>query len=96
MSPAYVVDTGVVLRWFVPQVGYEHAREVRDAFRAGPVELAPPDFARVELAEVLLPSAGSRPAGSTGPGSCRACGSSTTPASAWSPWTPAAWWGRPP
>lgn len=50
---AYVVDAGVFLRWHVDQVGFEHAREVRDAFLAGAVRLLAPDFVRVEHAEVV-------------------------------------------
>lgn len=50
---AYVVDTGVFLRWFVKQVGWEHAREVRSDFVAGAVHLEAPDSVRVELAHAL-------------------------------------------
>lgn len=53
MDDAYVVDSSVYVRWFVDQVGFEHAREVRDAFLAGEVVLASPDLARVEVANVL-------------------------------------------
>lgn len=49
----YVVDTSVLLRWFVEQVGWQHAQRVRDQFLAGEVELLTPEFTRVELAEVL-------------------------------------------
>lgn len=31
MRDAYVLDSGVALRWWVPQVGHEHAREVQAA-----------------------------------------------------------------
>lgn len=50
---AYVVDTGVFVRWYVDQDGYQHAREVRDAFADGAVQLSTTDLARVEVAEVL-------------------------------------------
>lgn len=50
---AYVVDTGVFVRWYVDQDGFEHAREVRDGFLEGAVQLSTTDLARVELAEVL-------------------------------------------
>lgn len=53
MREAYVVDTSVAVRWWVHQVGWEHAREVRDALVAGTVALATPDFTRVELTEVM-------------------------------------------
>jgi predicted nucleic acid-binding protein len=49
----YVVDTGVFLRWWVPQVGFEHAREVRQRFVDGRVDLVTTDTARYELAHVL-------------------------------------------
>lgn len=49
----YVVDTGVFLRWYVPQVGYEHAREVRTRFAAGDATLITTDAARYELPHVL-------------------------------------------
>lgn len=50
---SYIVDTGVFLRWFVPQVGFEHAHEVRDHLLAGRLSLETVDFVRVELANVL-------------------------------------------
>lgn len=52
-DPAYVVDTGVFLRWFVRQVGWEHARDLRSGFLAGDVVLETVDSVRVELAHVL-------------------------------------------
>ncbi|WP_214103405.1 type II toxin-antitoxin system VapC family toxin [Acrocarpospora catenulata] len=53
MTDGYVVDTGVFLRWFVDQDGYEHAREIQRAYLAGGLRLETVDFARVEVAEVL-------------------------------------------
>lgn len=50
---SYVVDTGVFLRWFVPQVGFQHAREVRDRFVKGDLALETSDSVRAELAHVL-------------------------------------------
>jgi predicted nucleic acid-binding protein len=49
----YLVDTGVFVRWFVDQVGFEHAREVQGEWTSGLKELATVDFVRIELAEVL-------------------------------------------
>lgn len=49
----YVVDTTVFVRWWLPQVGFQHAREVRDDFLGGSVALQTTDLARVELAHVL-------------------------------------------
>ncbi len=49
----YVVDTSVFLRWWVEQVGWQHAQRVRDDFVAGDVALITPEFTRVEHAEVL-------------------------------------------
>lgn len=53
MADAYVVDTGVFLRWFVDQPGFEHARRVQREFVDGVTSLETIDFARVEVAEVL-------------------------------------------
>ena len=53
MVDAYVVDTGVFLRWFVKQVGWEHAREVRADFLAGKLALETADSVRGELTHVL-------------------------------------------
>ncbi|SEG73869.1 hypothetical protein SAMN04489712_110164 [Thermomonospora echinospora] len=50
MADAYLVDTGVFLRWFVDQEGFEHAREIQQAFLDGTVLLETVDFARVEVA----------------------------------------------
>ncbi len=53
MADAYIVDTGVFLRWFVDRPGFEHAREVQEAFLDDLVELETADFARIEVAGVL-------------------------------------------
>lgn len=53
MADAYVVDTGVFLRWFVDQPGFEHARKIRDDFLHDRVSLETADFARIEVAGVL-------------------------------------------
>lgn len=50
---SYVVDTSVFLRWWVEQVGWQHAQRVRDQFLAGDLTLLTPDFTRVEHAEAL-------------------------------------------
>lgn len=50
---AFVADTSVFVRWFLEQVGYEHAREVRDRFLAGGVQLETVDCVRFELGHVL-------------------------------------------
>ncbi|MET9063568.1 type II toxin-antitoxin system VapC family toxin [Streptosporangium sandarakinum] len=52
-TDGYLVDTGVFLRWFVDQDGYEHAREIQQAYLGGGLRLETVDFARVEVAEVL-------------------------------------------
>lgn len=49
----YVVDTSVFLRWWVDQIGWQHAQRVCDEFLACDVELCTPEFTRVEHAEVL-------------------------------------------
>jgi len=53
----YVVDTSVFLRWWVEQVGWQHAQRVRDEFFVGDIALVTPDFTRIELAEVLRKTA---------------------------------------
>ncbi len=53
MPDAFVVDTSVFVRWFLEQVGYEHAREVRARFLAGAVWLETVDCVRFELGHVL-------------------------------------------
>lgn len=53
MVDAYVVDTGVFVRWFLDQDGFEHAREIADQFERREISLTTSEMARVELAEVL-------------------------------------------
>lgn len=53
MRSAYVVDSSVVIRWYVDQVGHEHARDVQAAFLAGAVRLEAPDVVRWEVGNVL-------------------------------------------
>lgn len=53
MSEAYVVDSSVVLRWYLDQPGFEHAREIQDRLLAGTVALSAPDVCRWEVANVL-------------------------------------------
>lgn len=49
----YLVDTGVFVRWFIDQDGWEHARKIRDEFVQGAVILETVDFVRIETANVL-------------------------------------------
>ena len=53
VADAYVVDTGVFLRWFVDQEGFEHAQELQQKLVVGSMTVATVDFARVEVAGVL-------------------------------------------
>lgn len=53
MPEAYVVDSSVVIRWYVDQVGHEHAREVHLDMLAGRVRLETPDVCRWEVGDVL-------------------------------------------
>ncbi len=53
VADRFVVDTSVFLRWYVPQVGFEHAREVRQDFLTGSVALETVDSTRFELGHVL-------------------------------------------
>lgn len=53
MTDRLVLDTGVPVRWYVDQSGFEHAREVRAALLAESVEGLMPDQGRIEFAAVL-------------------------------------------
>ena len=53
MTESYLVNTGVFLRWYVDQNGFEHAREIQQHFLDGGLELQTVDFVCIELAEVL-------------------------------------------
>ena len=53
VADAYVVDTGVFLRWFVDQDGFEHARKLQRKLVDGAAVVETVDFARVEVAGVL-------------------------------------------
>lgn len=50
---AYVLDTSVIVRWFLAQSGWEHARKVRDQFLAGDVTVETVECARFETPWVL-------------------------------------------
>jgi predicted nucleic acid-binding protein len=52
-EPGYVVDSNVFVMWFLPDPGHEHAREVREEFRAGTLPLVTTDVARYEIANIL-------------------------------------------
>jgi predicted nucleic acid-binding protein len=53
VADAYVVDTGVFLRWFTDQAGFEHARGLQQRLIDGAVTAETVDFARIEVAGVL-------------------------------------------
>lgn len=53
VADRFVVDTSVFLRWYVPQIGFEHAREVRTDYLTGAVVLETVDSTRFELGHVL-------------------------------------------
>jgi predicted nucleic acid-binding protein len=53
VANAYVVDSSVVIRWYVDQVGHEHARRVQVDFLAGRVRLEAPDICRWEISNIL-------------------------------------------
>ncbi|MBC8091302.1 MAG: type II toxin-antitoxin system VapC family toxin [Pseudonocardia sp.] len=52
-EPSYVVDTSVLVRWYLAQVGWEHARKVRDLYIGGEIELVTVECARYEMPWVL-------------------------------------------
>lgn len=51
--PGYVLDSSVAVRWYVDQVGYEHAREIQAQAVHGQMTLLAPDVLRWELGDVL-------------------------------------------
>jgi predicted nucleic acid-binding protein len=53
VADAYVVDTGVFLRWFIDQDGFEHARGLQQRLIDGSATAETVDFDRVEVAGVL-------------------------------------------
>jgi predicted nucleic acid-binding protein len=53
VAERYLVDTGVFVRWYLRQPGWEHAQEIRKSFLDGQVALATVECSRFELAEVL-------------------------------------------
>ena len=70
VADAYVVDTGVFIRWFIDQQGYEHAREFQRQLVDASATATTVDFARVEVAGVLRSKgllAGSRQRSSSQP-----------------------------
>lgn len=54
MTDTYVVDSSVLVRWFVDQPGFEHARDWQQRALTQEVELIAPAIARWELGNVLL------------------------------------------
>lgn len=48
-----MVDTGVFIRWFLKQDGFEHARELRGRLVGGDATAETVDFARIEVAGVF-------------------------------------------
>lgn len=53
MADRYLVDTSVFARWYIEQVGYEHALRIQAAFLAGDIVLETVDAVRFELGHVL-------------------------------------------
>jgi predicted nucleic acid-binding protein len=53
VGEAYVVDTGVFVRWYIEQIGFEHALEVQENFMGGKIVLETVDSVRFELGHLL-------------------------------------------
>jgi predicted nucleic acid-binding protein len=49
VTDAYVVDSSVLVRWYLDQVGFVHAREVPAGLVAGRVRLEAPELVRWEV-----------------------------------------------
>jgi predicted nucleic acid-binding protein len=52
-SSGYVIDTSVLVRWFLRQSGWKKAQKYRDDFIAGMISLETVECARFELPHVL-------------------------------------------
>jgi len=50
---SFVVDTSVLVRWFLAQAGWEHARKIRDSYLTGQTLLETVECARFEMPWVL-------------------------------------------
>ena len=48
-----VVDTCVVVKWFLPEVDSDRALMLRESFQAGAINLLAPDLLLIEFANVL-------------------------------------------
>ena len=48
-----VVDTCVVVKWFLPEVDSDRALMLRESFQAGTINLLAPDLLLIEFANVL-------------------------------------------
>lgn len=53
MESEYIVDTSVLVRWFLRQTGWQRARTYRDDFISGEIGLHTTECARFELPHVL-------------------------------------------
>jgi predicted nucleic acid-binding protein len=53
VANAYFVDTGIFVRWYIEQIGFEHALDIHTEFLNGRVVLETADCVRFELAHVL-------------------------------------------
>lgn len=53
MTDRFFLDTGVAVRWYLEQPGFEDALRVQSAYLAGDIELETADFVRFELGDVL-------------------------------------------
>jgi predicted nucleic acid-binding protein len=53
LADSYIVDTGVLARWFLKQDGWQQARKYRDGFVAEAISLETTWCARFELPHVL-------------------------------------------
>lgn len=53
MADTFLTDTGVFVRWYIEQDGFEDAQRYLSGHLDGTVELQTVDFVRFELADVL-------------------------------------------
>ena len=48
-----VIDSGVVIKWFLDEPLFPQARRIRDQYRTGAITLAAPDLLYAEVGNIL-------------------------------------------
>lgn len=53
MTEPLVIDSGVLVKWFLDEPHYQEARRIRDQYRAGTLTLMAPDLIYAEVGNIL-------------------------------------------